>query len=72
MSFILGQYMLAAVAAGSMLYFMATYDTPEKKGKEKSSLERMASQVSYRDPKLIEEHKKKLEEQNNRTNRKSQ
>lgn len=61
MSSIGGQIVLTALAGASLIYFASTWD-PGKKGTGKSSLERMTSQVSYRDPKLIEEHKKKLEE----------
>lgn len=63
MSSIKGQIIWTAASAGCLLYFFATYN-PDSKTKEQTKYSRIDSQVSFRDPKQIEEHKKKLEEMN--------
>ena len=64
MSSILGQIVLTAAAAGCLVYFFANQSSFEMKKEKRSILEKIGNQVSFRDPKLIEEHKKKLEEEN--------
>lgn len=65
MSSIKGQLIWTAAATGCLVYFALTYD-PDSNIQKQTSIKRMDSQVSFRDPKLIEEHKKKLEEMNKR------
>ena len=62
MSSFVGQLAVTVGAAGCLLYFIVNQDYFEKKSQEKAR--KMTDQVSFRDPKLIEEHKKKLEEMN--------
>ena len=52
------------IGAGCLLYYFANRSNLSVTQEEEKNIQRRSAQVAFRDPKLIEEHKKKLEEIN--------